>query len=151
MEKRVAPLSDRKHLRVGVEKSFTTLLTSLAARSPNDAFMSGQDAAGDSASVETIVHAIFENVPRVAVTRGCNTPHRNVGDVLPQGITKLLDELREIDPIDERDVFLDIGAGLGNIVVHVALATTVQRAIGIELREDVYQLGLQMIGENVHG
>ncbi|GMF23299.1 unnamed protein product [Phytophthora fragariaefolia] len=122
---------------------------SLATKSPNDASMSGRDAVG--ASVETIVHAIFENVPRVLVTRDCNTPHRNVGEKLPQGITILLDELRKIDPIDERNVFLDIGAGLGNIVVHVALATTDQRAIGIELREDVYQLGLQMIGENVHG
>ncbi|GMF35140.1 unnamed protein product [Phytophthora fragariaefolia] len=110
---------------------------SLAAKNPNDASMSGRDAVGDSASVETIVHAIFENIPRVVVTRDCNTPHRNVGETLPQGITKLLEELREIDPIDERDVFLDIGAGLGNIVVHVALATTVQRAIGIGLREDV--------------
>ncbi|POM77943.1 Histone methylation protein [Phytophthora palmivora] len=108
------------------------------------------DAASNSASVETIVHAIFEHVPRVVVTRDCNTPHCNVGEILPQGITKLLDELRKIGPIDERNVFLDIGAGLGNIVVHVALATAVQKAIGIELREDVYQLGLQMIGENVH-
>ncbi|GMG17819.1 unnamed protein product [Phytophthora fragariaefolia] len=124
---------------------------SLAAKIPNDASMSGRYAVGDSASVETIVHAIFENVSRVMVTRDCNTPHRNVGEILPHGITKLLDELREIGPIDERDVFLDIGAGLGNIVVHVALATTVQRAIGIERCEDVYQLGLQMIGENVHG
>ncbi|POM71195.1 Histone methylation protein [Phytophthora palmivora] len=105
-------------------------------------------AASDSASVETIVHAIFEHVPRVVGTRGCNTPHCNVGEILPQGITKLLDEIQMIGPIDERDVFLDIGAGLGNIVVHVALATTVQRAIGIELREDVYQLGLRMIGDN---
>ncbi|GMF41692.1 unnamed protein product [Phytophthora fragariaefolia] len=124
---------------------------SLAAKSPSDASMRGRDVVGDSASVETIVHAIFENGPRVVVTRDCNTPHRNVGEILPQGITKLLDELREIDPIDEQDVFLDIGAGLGNIVVHGALATIVQRAIDIELREDVYQLGLQMIGENVHG
>ncbi|POM60753.1 Histone methylation protein [Phytophthora palmivora] len=104
----------------------------------------------DSAGVETIVHAICGHVPRVVLRRDCNTPHCNVGEILPQGITKLLDELRKIGPIDEREVFLDIGAGLGNIVVHVALATTVQRAIGIELREDVYELGLQMIGENVH-
>ncbi|GMF43332.1 unnamed protein product [Phytophthora fragariaefolia] len=90
-----------------------SLCPSLAAKNPNDVFMSGQEAAGDSARVETI--------------------------------------LREIGSIDERDVLLDIGAGLGNIVVHVALATTVQRAIDIELREGVYQLGLQMIRENVHG
>ncbi|GMF30474.1 unnamed protein product [Phytophthora fragariaefolia] len=125
------------------------LYPSLAAKSPNDAFMSGRDTVGDSTGVETIVHAMDDNVPRIVVTRDCNAPHRNAGEILPQGITKLLDELREIGPIDERDVFLDIEAGLGNIVVHVALATTVQRSIGIELREDVARFA--RIGENVHG
>lgn len=69
-------------------------------------------------------------------------PHRNAGEVMPEGISALL---AEVGPLDGRDLFLDIGAGIGNVVAQVALGTTVYQAIGIELREDIHSLGAEMM------
>ncbi|KAE8954893.1 hypothetical protein PR002_g31962 [Phytophthora rubi] len=38
-----------------------------------------------------------------------------------------------MEPLDERDVFLDVGAGIGNVLAQVALTTKVSRCIGVEV------------------
>ncbi|KAG1710076.1 hypothetical protein DVH05_017084 [Phytophthora capsici] len=97
---------------------------------------------------EQVVASIFADVPRATVAHGGGTPHLNVGEVLPAGVTTLL---RELGDIDSSDVFFDIGAGLGNIVTQVALATKVSKAIGIELRSQVYSVGVEKIARNYLG
>eukprot|EP00644_Phytophthora_capsici_P006817 jgi/Phyca11/103478/e_gw1.8.447.1 len=72
-------------------------------------------------------------------------PHRNAGELLPVGISTLL---RELGGLDRSDIFLDIGSGLGNVVAQVALATSVNKAIGIEIRRDLYELGMKMMAKS---
>ncbi|POM75006.1 Hypothetical protein PHPALM_7944 [Phytophthora palmivora] len=91
--------------------------------------------------IEQVVHGIFADVSRALVCRDKTTPHRNLGEVLPAGVTSLLAELT----IESTDLFLDIGAGLGKVVVHVVSETNAYKAIGIELRYDIHKVGLEMI------
>ncbi|ETP44150.1 hypothetical protein F442_09226, partial [Phytophthora nicotianae P10297] len=97
---------------------------------------------------EQTVASIFADVPRGTVAHKGDTPHLNVGEVLPAGVTTLLGELGDID---SSDIFFDIGAGLENIVTQVALATRVPKAIGIELRSQVYSVGVEMIARSSLG
>ncbi|GMF39066.1 unnamed protein product [Phytophthora fragariaefolia] len=101
-----------------------------------------------SSSAEEAVTAMFAKVPRAAVSYNGGSSHLNVGEVLPSGVTTLL---RELGDIDGSDVFLDVGAGLGNVIAQVVLATKVSKAIGIEMRVDVYRLGAEMIARSPHG
>ncbi|POM79498.1 Hypothetical protein PHPALM_2820, partial [Phytophthora palmivora] len=79
---------------------------------------------------EQTVATIFADVPREVVVQGTNkNPHRNAGELMPCGISSLI---RELGELGNSDIFLDIGAGVGNVVVQVALGTSVNKAIGIE-------------------
>ncbi|ETN15835.1 hypothetical protein PPTG_07026 [Phytophthora nicotianae INRA-310] len=97
-----------------------------------------QESSSLPSSVADEVAAIIANVPMQLVMNDQNEPHRNAGELMPDGINSLLDE---IGSIDEHDLFLDIGAGVGNVVAHVALRTRVFKAIGIELCEDICRAG----------
>ncbi|KAG2765943.1 hypothetical protein PC116_g7113 [Phytophthora cactorum] len=80
-------------------------------------------------SVEQAVVEIFADVSRETVLGyDDRSIHHNVGEILPGGVSILLREL----PIDERDKFVDIGVGLGNVIAQVVLQTKVYRAIGID-------------------
>ncbi|KAE8952249.1 hypothetical protein PR003_g32282 [Phytophthora rubi] len=74
-------------------------------------------------------------------------PHRNAGELIPSGISSLL---RELGGLCESDVFLDIGSGVGNVVVQVVLATNVAKALGVEVRQDLNDLGMKMIAKSVN-
>ncbi|POM76257.1 Histone methylation protein [Phytophthora palmivora] len=97
-------------------------------------------------SAEHVVAAIFDDVPRQMILgyEG-DSIHKNVGEVMPSGVTMLLAELGNIDG---QDVFLDIGSGLGNIVAQVVLATDVYRVMGIEAREEVQRAGIDAINRS---
>ncbi|GMF53747.1 unnamed protein product [Phytophthora fragariaefolia] len=99
-------------------------------------------------SGERAVTAIFAEVPRDVVVQGANKmPHRNAGELIPSGISSLL---RELAGLCETDVFLDIGSGVGYVVVQVVLATNVAKAVGVEVRQDLNDLGMKMIAKSVN-
>ncbi|KAE9301543.1 hypothetical protein PF008_g22725 [Phytophthora fragariae] len=52
--------------------------------------------------------------------------------------------------VDTDDMFLDIGAGVGNVVAQVALGTSAYLSIGIELRTDIHALGTRMMAESAY-
>src|SRR5690606_36408380 len=51
------------------------------------------------------------------------------GEIKHQALNQLLDYLA----LDNNDVFVDLGSGVGKVVLHTALVTPVKKAIGIEL------------------
>ncbi|ETO84110.1 hypothetical protein F444_01951 [Phytophthora nicotianae P1976] len=106
-----------------------------------------QESSSLPSSVADEVAAIIANVPMQLVMNDQNEPHRNAGELMPDGINSLLDE---IGSIDEHDLFLDIGAGVGNVVAHVALRTRVLKAICIELCEDICRAGVSMMMSSSH-
>jgi SAM-dependent methyltransferase len=51
------------------------------------------------------------------------------GEIMPASTFRLLEELE----LGDRDVFYDLGCGVGKVVVAAALATCARRCVGIEL------------------
>ncbi|GMF26434.1 unnamed protein product [Phytophthora fragariaefolia] len=68
--------------------------------------------------------------------------HLNAGEILPAGVTALIDTVGDID---NRDLFLDVGCGLGNVVAQVAVQTSASKCYGIEVRGDVLCRGIQLM------
>lgn len=57
------------------------------------------------------------------------------GEITFQGATQLLETLQ----LTEKDVFYDLGSGLGKLVIQCYLTTRVQQAFGVELSKTRYQ------------
>ena len=62
---------------------------------------------------------------RVWASKGSPT----YGEIMPTAMLRMLEYLE----LDEGDVFYDLGAGVGKVVMMAALATKVGRAVGVEL------------------
>lgn len=67
-------------------------------------------------------------------------PHKNsvaetYGEVLYPSIHKLLSELA----FTQQDIFYDLGSGIGKVVLHVYLQTSVKEAYGIELLPGLHE------------
>ncbi|KAG7388523.1 hypothetical protein PHYPSEUDO_012309 [Phytophthora pseudosyringae] len=77
-------------------------------------------------SAEQAVTSMIADVSRAAVAHAGHSPHLNVGKVLPSGVPTLLREF-------------------------YVLTTKVSKAIGNEMRADVYRLGVEMIAKSPHG
>lgn len=63
---------------------------------------------------------------------------------MPRGISTLL---RELGGLDRNDTFLDIGSRVGNVVAQVALATSVNKVIEIEIRRNFINLGMKLMAK----
>ncbi|GMF56083.1 unnamed protein product [Phytophthora fragariaefolia] len=100
-----------------------------------------------SSTGERVVTAVFAEVPYVVVQGANKMPHRNAGELMPCGISSLL---RELGGLCETDVFLDIGSGVGNVVEQVVLATNVAKALGVEVHQDLNDLGMKTIAKSVN-
>ncbi len=57
------------------------------------------------------------------------------GEITYSSLNKLLSYLQ----LSEKDVVYDLGSGVGKVVIYMALATPVRKAIGIELSESRHQ------------
>eukprot|EP00644_Phytophthora_capsici_P000798 jgi/Phyca11/109408/e_gw1.16.454.1 len=80
------------------------------------------------------VDSLFASVKKADIRQELGKPHTNAGEILPAGVDSLIDS---IGYIDDQDIFLDVGCGLGNVLVQFALQTLVSKCYGIEVREEV--------------
>ncbi|KAF4143330.1 Histone methylation protein DOT1 [Phytophthora infestans] len=81
------------------------------------------------------VHQV--NISRSEVVYPPGAAHLNAGEILPSGVSSMIASIHQIGAIGAWDVFLDIGSGVGNIVVQFVLSTAVRSSIGIEIRRDL--------------
>ncbi|ETO83914.1 hypothetical protein F444_02139, partial [Phytophthora nicotianae P1976] len=105
----------------------------ITCRSP----MNGEDAI-------RAVDSLFASVKKADIRQVLGKPHNNAGEILPAGVDSLIDSIGDID---DQDIFLDVGCGLGNVLVQFALQTLVSKCYGIEVREEVLIHGLQQMDE----
>ncbi|KAE9264306.1 hypothetical protein PF008_g32148, partial [Phytophthora fragariae] len=84
------------------------------------------------------VNSILGGISARDVRQQAGRTYANAGEVLPSGVARILDA---VGPLGEDDIFLDVGASVGNIVAQVALATDAKKCIGVELRKDLVALG----------
>ena len=94
------------------------------------------------AQVVLVLHELFATFTKALVTHKGGRAAHNAGELSIVGTTQLLEE---IGGLNEDDVFLDVGSGIGNVVAQVALQTQVRKAIGIEIRRDLALLGEKRI------
>ncbi|GMF42771.1 unnamed protein product [Phytophthora fragariaefolia] len=88
------------------------------------------------------VERIFASVNRNDVRQQAGKRHLNAGEILPSGVTALIEALGGVCP---QDTFLDVGCGIGNVVVQFALRTAAQKCYGIEVRSEVLACAARLI------
>lgn len=92
---------------------------------------------GPSSAIETILNAAYQGKSGYGLSQkdedrtkaGFNRMHYTYGEILPSSVSYFIKELK----IAENDVFLDIGSGIGRMVIQVALEAKVKAARGVEL------------------
>ncbi|ETK86293.1 hypothetical protein L915_09070, partial [Phytophthora nicotianae] len=90
-----------------------------------------------SAYVHQIVDNVFRSVSRKQVKpKRPNLEHRS-GGISKAGVTAILAVLPRLQGTD---IFLDIGSGIGNVIVQVALETQVGMCVGIEAQSQLAKL-----------
>jgi Histone methylation protein DOT1 len=87
----------------------------------------------DPRSVNMAIATIFESVTQVQVSQPSGQGTLNTGEILPLGVTKMI----EVMNIGPSDVFGDIGSGTGSVVAQVALQTLATQCLGLEIRADL--------------
>ena len=98
-----------------------------------------------SVAAEMAVTKIFADIPKKVVHQSAKCVHENVGEILPSSVTELFSGLT----INSHDVFIDIGAGIGNVVAQIALYSKVSLCIGVEMRADVVESGKKQVSRHV--
>ena len=88
------------------------------------------------------IYMLFDSVPKLLVHQKSGQTDRNVGELVPKGVSDLL---AAIGNIKETDVFLDVGAGVGNVVCQVAMQTPASKCFGIELRGELVQAAAELL------
>jgi hypothetical protein len=84
---------------------------------------------------------IFRTVTKSDVNQHGARQHENVGELSVTGVSILANACN----LNERDVFVDVGSGIGNVVTQIALETAVRMCIGVEVRVDIALLGRRLI------
>ncbi|KAE9055769.1 hypothetical protein PF010_g32029, partial [Phytophthora fragariae] len=92
-----------------------------------------------------VLASIFNDVTAYDISQKSGRTHGNAGELLPVGVA---DMLAATEPLHASDVFLDIGAGIGNVLAQVALTTTVRRCIGVEVRAELCSLAIRQIRQH---
>jgi hypothetical protein len=87
------------------------------------------------------VHQIFSIVRKSDVRQVAGSAATNVGELSAAGVK---DFIRSSE-LSQDDVFLDVGSGIGNVVVQVALESAVKASTGLEIRKDVAALSKKIV------
>jgi hypothetical protein len=100
-----------------------------------------QAIAGTTENAVDAIDDIFHTVTRSDVNQHRARQYENVGELTVTGGSILLNACN----FTERDVFVDVGSGIGNVVTQIALETAVRMCIGVEVRVDIALLGRRLI------
>ncbi|KAG3164720.1 hypothetical protein PC128_g20078 [Phytophthora cactorum] len=89
-----------------------------------------------------VLVSIFSEITAGDVRQEAGRTQNNAGELLPRGVAVMIEAL---GPLNEQDIFLDVGAGIGNVLAQVALTTCIGKCIGIEVSSDACLLGANHI------
>lgn len=83
--------------------------------------------------VYSAITKVFAMITRADVRQPPGERGLNTGEILPVGVTKMIETMI----IGPSDVFGDIGSGTGSVLAQVALQTAASRCVGVEIRTDL--------------
>ncbi len=81
------------------------------------------------------LNIVYQNAQTQYATHAISETY---GEILYSGVDKLLSNVA----LKEQDVFVDLGSGLGKLLLQVFLKSSVGKAIGIELASELHQQAL---------
>ncbi|KAG3030339.1 hypothetical protein PC120_g3831 [Phytophthora cactorum] len=88
----------------------------------------------------SVVTTMFSNITTSDIRQESGKTYNNAGELLPSGLATMI---AVKVPLDENDVFRDVGAGIGNVLAQVALTTKVSTCLGVEMRRDLCSLSVR--------
>ena len=91
----------------------------------------------DKDRIYDTVRDIFATVTKADVRQPAGKREYNASELSMSGVSRMLDALGFIK---HDDVFLDVGAGVGNVVAQVALESNFRWCIGVEMRSELVSL-----------
>lgn len=109
-------------------------------RRPKPAVVQKTPIAPDTSSLFVMLE-VFKAVTKADVRQASGRIEHNVGELTYVGVREIL----RASAFTSDDVFVDVGAGVGNVIAHVALDSEVNASVGIEVRPDVARTGEQLI------
>ncbi|OWZ19325.1 Histone methylation protein [Phytophthora megakarya] len=81
--------------------------------------------------------SIFGSVRASEVRQQAGRTHCNTGEILPLGVAAVIDAF---GGLGTDNVFLDVGAGIGNVLAQVALTTNARACLSVEIRQDLCEM-----------
>ncbi|KAG1696263.1 hypothetical protein DVH05_009170 [Phytophthora capsici] len=94
---------------------------------------------------ERAIQDIYRSVSAAEIRQSAGKTDENAGELLPTAVSSVI---QMIGPVNENDIFLDVGAGLGNIAAQFAIQTNANQCLGIEKRAEVARAGLKCVRSN---
>ncbi|KAG7378129.1 hypothetical protein PHYPSEUDO_010534 [Phytophthora pseudosyringae] len=88
---------------------------------------------------EMAAHDIFCAVSAADVRQQAGKTDENAGELLPTAVSSVI---QMIGSVHQDCVFLDIGAGLGNVAAQFAIQTNARHCLGIEKRPELVSRGV---------
>ena len=98
----------------------------------------------ESPRIDQVMLTILGTVDRSIVRQASGKRDENLGELATSGVQELI----LATGLVPSDIFLDVGCGLGNIVIQVVLQTKVQMSIGVEMRKDVVERAKNIMSRN---
>lgn len=98
-------------------------------------------------STYRLIDDMLATISRSDVAQPSGLMHHNAGEVSMIGISCILQSVGELG---SNDVFLDLGAGVGNVIFQVALQTDVRSCIGVEMRGELTRITQSLLDDQPH-
>ncbi|KAF4129248.1 Histone methylation protein DOT1 [Phytophthora infestans] len=83
---------------------------------------------------ERAVRDISSDVSAADVRQQAGKPEKNAEELLPATVSRII---RAAGPVNSGDIFLDVGAGVGNVAAQFALQTLARQCLDIEKRVEI--------------
>ena len=93
------------------------------------------------AAIDQAMLMILGSVEKSTVRQPTGRRDENVGELSVSAVKQMIGAIK----LTPDDVFLDVGCGLGNIAIQVALQTTAKKSVGVDMRQDVAEFGKRMV------
>ena len=93
------------------------------------------------ATIDEAMLKILGSVEKSTVRQPTGRRDENVGELSVSAVKQMIGAIK----LTPDDVFLDVGCGLGNIAIQVALQTTAKKSVGVDMRQDVAEFGKRMV------
>lgn len=119
--------------QLAIVPSNTTSRLVRRTKPSRDSFENASSETMSLLDVYTAITQIFAMITRADVRQPSGEVGLNSGEILPVGVTKMINA----SLIGPSDVFGDIGSGTGSVLAQVALQTTALRCVGLEIRYDL--------------